>query len=151
MWFAGSSSQATRTSPGRLLSGVAGLGRDRGHWLAVVFRFAHGEDRAIAPLRPEPWHRLRQVGGGHHEPDARHGHRGRRVDRADPGARDVKGHEFDVENVIDREVRDVRLVPRHAPKATDPGRRRADTPRHCGATSASGVDARSPIPTAVVC
>ena len=70
--------------PGRLLGGVERLGGDGGHRLAVVLRLADRQHRPIAPLRPEPRHRLRQVGGGHHEPDARDGERGAGVDRDDP-------------------------------------------------------------------
>ena len=75
---------------GGLLGGVAGLGRDRRDRLAVVVRLADGEHRPVAELRPEPRHRVGQVGGA----SSRGGRPGRRAPRvvsiaADPrpGAR----------------------------------------------------------------
>ena len=59
------------------------------------------EDRAIEELRPEARDRLREVGGGHDQPDPGDPFRGGRVDRDDPGARAVErdqcGMEFTLE------------------------------------------------------
>ena len=46
----------------RLLGRVERLGRDRGDRLAVVVRLADRDDGPVAELRPEPRHRLGQVG-----------------------------------------------------------------------------------------
>ena len=65
---------------------VAGLGRDRRDRLAVVVRLADREDRAVDELRPEPRHRLREIGRGDRQAHAGDLERGARVDRDDPRA-----------------------------------------------------------------
>ena len=55
---AGSSSYSTRTSRGRLLGRVEGVGGDRRDRLAVVVRLADREDRPVLELRPEARHRV---------------------------------------------------------------------------------------------
>ena len=55
----------------------------------------------------------------------------------------VERDELHVEDVLEVDVRDVLLAPGDPLDPTDAGRRLPD--RHCGATSASGVDDRSPI------
>ena len=132
---------------GRLLGRVRSLGGDRRDRLAVVLRLADGEDRAVAPLRPEARHRLRQVRGGHDEPDAGHGQGRARVDRPDPGARRIERDELDVEHVVEVEVGDVRLLAGHALDAADPAPatcRHAPSLRCDARRSASMRDPRSP-------
>ena len=130
--------------PRRLLRGVPGLRGDGRHGLAVVRGLAGREHRPVAALRPEAWHRLGQVGWCHHEAHARDVERGPRVDRADARPCDVERHELDVEGVLEADVGDVCLPPGDALDTADPGRGAADARRHCGASSASGVDERSP-------
>ena len=128
---------------GALLGGVPGLrgdGRDR---IPVVLGLARCDDRSVAPLRPEPRDGLRQVGGGHDHPDARHRAGRRRVDRPDARPRDRQRDELDVEDVVERDVGDVRLSPGDAIETADARGRVADHAAHCGATEASGVDATS--------
>ncbi len=97
---------------GRLLGELAGLGGDGRDRVAVVLRLADGQHRAVAQLGPEARHRRRQVVGRHDEPDAGEGERARGVDAADAGARGVDRDELDVEDVLEAQVRDVRLPAR---------------------------------------
>ena len=125
-----------------LLGRVERLGRDRGHGVAVELRLADREDGPVAQLGAEPRHRVREVGGGHDEPNAGHGNGRARVDPADPRPRHVERDELHVQDVLEVDVGDVLLPPGDPLDPTDARRRLAD--RHWGATSASGVDDRSP-------
>ena len=126
-----------------LLGGVERLGRDRGYRVAVELGLADREHGPVPQLGAEAWHRIREIRGGHDEPDAGHGHGRTRVDAADPRPRHVERDELHVQDVIQVDVRDVLLPPGDPLDAADACRRLPD--RHCGATSASGVDDRSPI------
>ena len=137
-----------RGRAGRLLRRIGRLRRDRRHRLTVVLRLPDGQDRTVAPLRPEARHRLRQVGGGHHEPNPGYVQGRASVDLPDPGAGGIDRDELHVEDVVEFEVRDVLLLSRHAPDAADPGRRRADTPVIAVRRRRSGsmLDPPSPAP-----
>ncbi len=112
--------------PSRLLGRVLRLRRDGGDRLTVVLRLAGGQDRPIDELRSEPGHRLRQVGGGHHESDARDGQGGARVDGDDPSPGTVEADELDVEDVFEVDVGDVGLAAGDPIEAADAGGRVAD-------------------------
>ena len=97
-----------------LLGGVERLGGDRGHGVAVELRLADREHGPVPQLGAEARHRVREVGGGHDQPDAGDGQRRARVDPADPRPRHVEGDKLDVEDVVEGDVRDVLLPPRDA-------------------------------------
>ena len=104
----------------------------------MVLGLPRCDDRSVASLRPEPRDGLRQVGGGHDHPDARHRAGRRRVDRPDACPRDRQRDELDVEDVVERDVGDVRLPPGDAIEAADAHGRVADDAAHCGATDGVG-------------
>ena len=126
-----------------LLGGVERLGGDRGHGVAVELGLDDREHGPVPKLGAEARHRVREVGGGHDEPDAGHGHGYARIDPADPCPRHVERDELHMQDVLEGDVGDVLLPPGDAFDPTDARRRLPD--RHCGATSASGVDDRSPM------
>src|SRR5205823_7694304 len=100
----------------------------------------------------EARHRLRKVVGGHHHPHAGERESGRPVDATDASVGDVQGDELDVQRVLMGHIGDVQLCTGDAPEATDSRRRTADAlVAHWGATSASGVAARSPSVASTTC
>ena len=76
-------------------------------------------ERAIDELRPEPRHRLRQIGGGDRQANAGDLERGARVDGDDPGAGAVEADELDVERVVEPDVGDIRLPSGHPVETAD--------------------------------
>ena len=107
--------------PGGLLGRVGRLGDDRRHRLAVILRLAHREERAIGMSRPEPPGRLRQVGGGDDQANARNVERIGDLHAENSGACHVQLNEANVERLREPEVGDVAL---RAADAFDP----ADAP-----------------------
>ncbi len=61
----------------------------------------------------------------------------------DPCPGHVEGHELDLEGVLEADVGDVRLAPRHAVEATDPGRGPADAVLSHGRLVRSAAAART--------
>ena len=109
-----------------LLGGVERLGGDRGHGVAVELRLADREHGPVPQLWAEARHRVREVGGGHDEPDAGHGKGRARVDPADPRPRHVERDELHVEHVLEVDVGDVLLPPGDALDPADARRRLPD-------------------------
>ena len=125
------------------LGRIERLGRDRRDRVAVVFRLARREHRAVPELGPEARHRLRQVRRGEHEAHAGYLERLGRVDAQDASPGAGEGHELDVQGVLEVDVGRVRLVAGDAVAAATARRGAADGAAHCGATLASGVAAGS--------
>ena len=96
------------------------------HRVAVVLGLADREHRPVPQLGAEARHRVREVGGGHDEPDAGHGHGRARVDPADPRPRHVERDELHVEDVVEVDVGDVLLLPGDPLDPADARRRLAD-------------------------
>jgi len=127
----------------RLLRGVLGIRGDGRDGVAVVLRLPRRDHGPVATLGSEARHRVGEVSGRHHEPDARDRAGRGVVDAPDAGPRDGQRDELHVEDVLDRDVGDVRLSAGDAIEPADAWRPRPDDLAHCGATRASGVDATS--------
>ena len=138
-WLAGHADEA-----GCLLGGIGRVGGDRRDRLTVVVGLADGDDRSVLELRPEARHRVGQVGGGQHGPDAGHGQRGGGVDGVDPRPCVVDRHEPDVQLAIEMDVGDVVLLAGDPVQPADADRRLADH----AVTSASAASAAAAASTA---
>ena len=140
---AGSSSYSTRTraAASSAASFVSAATAATGSpW---YFTSSDGEHRAIVELRPEARHRLGQVGGGHDEVDARHGHGGRSVDADDARVGDRQRHELDVQLPGQVDVGHVALPTGDPRVAADAVGRSADArPRHGRRLPGRGTDGR---------
>ncbi len=95
------------------------VGHHQRNRLPVVLGLVDGQHRPVLVLRPEPGHGCGQVVRGHHQPDARQGTCRCGVDGDDPGPRTVERHELRVQDIRERDVREVLLRPRHPADTTD--------------------------------
>ena len=105
---------------GRLLGGVAGLGRDRHHRVAVIASLANRDDRPILELRTESRDRLWQICGADGQADAGDLEGGTRVDGGDPGPGAIERHELRVQHVVETDVGHVDLPARDPVEPADP-------------------------------
>ena len=119
----------------RFLGRVLGVGRHGRDGFSVVMRLPDRQHGTVDELGPEARHGDGQVGWGHDEADAWDLGRRGRVDRDDPGACAVDGHEPGLENVLDLQVGHVGLLARHALVPAHPPRGGADAAVHRSAAS----------------